>query len=269
MSRLSRYITIVALVCCGAFTSRSDASSVLVTSSGLNGTNPIAASALFSQTGTTLTITLTNTATSDTVDPTDVLTGLFFNLAGNPTLTKVSAAVASGSQIYSLNNNTGTAVVGTDISGEWAYVHNSSGLPGGGPVGAFDYGLGGAGYNTFGAADVFGTGPTFGFGGTRPDGVGMGLISAGDDLTTGNGGIENGRDFIKNGAVFTFTVPANFTLSSTTLGTVRFQYGTSTDETSTNGRQTVPAPASLWGGVALLGLLSMGKFLRRDRRLAA
>src|SRR5262245_13412589 len=57
----------------------------------------LSASALFELNGNALTITLTNTSTADVKDPTDVLTGVFFDTSH--TLTPVSASL-NGSIAY-------------------------------------------------------------------------------------------------------------------------------------------------------------------------
>src|ERR1041384_830335 len=59
----------------------------------------LAASATFDVSGSSLIVTLTNTSSADVLVPTDVLTGVFFNLGGNPTLAKTSATIGGGSPV--------------------------------------------------------------------------------------------------------------------------------------------------------------------------
>src|SRR5215831_19077096 len=77
------------------------------TFSFLSGTH--AASALFSLTGTTLDVTLTNTSAFDVLEPTDVLTGLFFDTssATGHTLTPVSASLNGSTAFYASLSNVG------------------------------------------------------------------------------------------------------------------------------------------------------------------
>src|SRR5687768_5217462 len=72
----------------------------------VNGSSgPLSASAKFETSGTNLIVTLTNTSTADVLKPVDVLTGLFFDLAGNPSLSRTSALIAPGSEVYEDNVN--------------------------------------------------------------------------------------------------------------------------------------------------------------------
>src|SRR4030095_10204434 len=83
------------------------------------------ASAEFDLTGTTLTVTLTNTSAADALVPIDILTALFFNVAGNPALTRTSATTGG-------NTFLGGALVsgaGTAVGGEWAYLNSLVGAP--------------------------------------------------------------------------------------------------------------------------------------------
>src|SRR5262245_61500226 len=59
----------------------------------------LAASAQFSLNAGTLTVVLTNTSASDVLVPADVLTGVYFNLTGNPSLASGSAVLTGGSTV--------------------------------------------------------------------------------------------------------------------------------------------------------------------------
>jgi hypothetical protein len=59
----------------------------------------LAAAVTFEASGTELVVTLTNTSPADVVNPAQVLTGVFFTLAGDPTLIPVSAMLNDGSTV--------------------------------------------------------------------------------------------------------------------------------------------------------------------------
>jgi len=80
----------------------------------------------FDISGMNLIVTLTNISDADVTAPEQVLTGVFFNLAGNPTLDRGSATLNSGSTVLFGGTDPG-GVVG----GEWAYKSGLTGAPGG------------------------------------------------------------------------------------------------------------------------------------------
>jgi|RhiMetdeSRZDD1v2_1073273.scaffolds.fasta_scaffold58079_4 hypothetical protein len=185
-----------------AWTSSSQALSI--TYSGSNGN--LSASALFNLSGSTLQVTLTNTSSSDVLVPADVLTGLFFNTT-NP-LTPVSASLNGSSVFY------GSIV--TNVGEGWQY---KSGVSAQGK----NSGISAAGLGIFGpSGNFFSPGLTL-------NGLNYGILSAGDNTGTGNGGITGHGPLIKNSVAYTLTANAPFSLSE--LGSsVVFQYGTSTTE---------------------------------------
>lgn len=233
------------MLCCRKMTSFSVVASLLcggaafadVTFSFTSG--GLGASATFAVSGSNLIVTLTNTGTADVLVPTDVLTGVFFNRAGAAlTLGRVSAVVAAGSSLSGTLPGTPTNPPPDGIGGEWSYNTVS------GPHGT-GYGISSSGLGLFGAGDTF---PGLNLQGPpSPDGVQYGLVTAGDNPLTGNGGIL-GNAFIKNSAVFTLSgLPGDFDLAN--LSDVWFQYGT--DLSEPQFQADTPAPGSL-------ALLAMG-----------
>ena len=191
-----------------------------------------AASAKFETSGTNLIVTLTNTSALDALVPTDVLTGVFFDIGGSALLLgRTGAVVPAGSSVFN-----GPVDPGNVVGGEWAYLGGLSGAPHGAK-----YGISSAGLGLFGPSDLFPGNdlqPP-----TSPDGVQYGITTAGDNLATGNAPMMSNA-LIKNEVVLTLSgVPANFDPMAS-IGNVSFQYGTALDEPN------IPAPS----GVALLGI---------------
>ena len=220
-----------------------------VTFTGSSGT--LAASATFSVTGNNLVVTLNNTSSADVLNPSQVLTALFFDLNGVGPLTPVSALLPLGSTVFFGPNG------GGNVGGEWAYGSGLSGAP----LGATE-GISSAGFGLFGGAN---------FGG--PDlappaainGLNYGITSAGDNTAVGNAAVTGGFPLIKNSVVFTLSgLPTGYELSVANLS---FQYGTALTEPSYSP-PGVPdgGSAAMLLGLALSGLSVV---VRRAHRLTA
>jgi hypothetical protein len=212
--------------------------------SGLSGS--LAATADFSLTGSTLMVTLSNTSSADVLVPGDVLMAVLFNTTS--VLTPVSASL-NGSTVYY------ASIVG-NVGEGWEYKSGisaqgmNSGISGSGLGGTFDS----ASPNFFSPAQ-----PPL-------DGVNYGILSAGDNSATGNGGVTGGGPLIKNSIEFTLTAAAGFSLSE--LGDkVVFQYGTNLTEPSFDGTVdgTVPEPASVVVWSSLVSCIGIVAIHRRNR----
>ncbi len=185
-----------------------------------------------------LVITLTNSSTADTLVPIDVLTGVYWSMTDAGALTTDSALLNFGSTvIYD------SMPLGGDVGGEFCY---KAGISHHGAT----FGISSAGLGIFGNGDLFG-GPNLS-GPTGPNGLQYGLVSAGDNVATGNGGITGSEGLIKNSVVFRLGgFGAGFDIDS--IANVGFQYGTAVSE------PYVPTPGSL----AALGLMGAATLRRR------
>ena len=178
----------------------------------------LAASIGFGFSGNVLTIVLTNTSSADTLRPSDVLTGVFFHIFGDPIGGDPSTAVLTPGS-FVMNGPTGP---GGDVSGEWAYATGFSG-PGGASQGISASGF-----------DWFGDGGTPFDPGTNLDGpnavngLNYGMVSAGDNPLTGNTLLMT-EPLINHSVTFTLTFASAFN-PSTDISNVSVQYGTSLDE---------------------------------------
>lgn len=225
------------------------ASADSVTYSGTNTTLGLAATLTLTTSGTNLIVTLTNTSLTAVTAPASVLTGVFFTLAGNPTLTPVSALLSGGSAVVNCTTaNNCTMPVGGNVGGEWAYASGLSGAP----LGA-NAGLSSSGLNLFGSGNF--NGPDL-----QPpaavDGMQFGLLSPVTTISDFNGGMLNNA-FIQNQVTFTLSgLPAGFTLAGNVTN-VSFQYGTALTEPNVPGTP-IPEPGTLaLFGTGLLGLAAM------------
>jgi len=206
----------------------------------------LSASVKFTISGGNLVATLTNTSTNDVLVPSDVLTGVFFNLSGGASLTPITAILGAGSTVQF-----GGTDPGNSVGGEWAFKQGLSGAPNGLPMGISSTGLG-----------IFGPGDRFPGnnlqGPMEPDGLQYGITSANDNLLTGNAKVTGTQALIQNSVVFTLSgLPSGFD-PSTAITEVFFQYGTSLSENPS----LVPEPAT----IVLACISGLGAFLGIRRR---
>jgi hypothetical protein len=213
------------------------------------------ATAIFTVSDLDLVITLSNDATFDPNDRRDILTGVFFTIAGDPKLTPVSAELGPGSIVIGHPLPVGFA---GDVGGEWAYrnalVHA--------PLGANE-GVSSTRLKWFKAKNLFGganlQGPK------SPDGIQFGLTTLYDLPGNNHRGIRN-RGLIENTVVLVLEgLPVNFTLAD--ISNVTFQYGKGVKEPQITGElvAVVPEPGTITlVAIGLLGALAITR--RRTTR---
>lgn len=206
----------------------------------------LSASASFELVNNYLVVVLTNTAQDLARIPADVLGSVYFDIAGNPALTPVSAILTAGSVVLNMDPQP----AGGNVGGEYAFAAGLSGAPG-----AAYYGISANGYDLFGDANF--NGPDL----APPpaiNGANFGIVSG--IAANANLSVLN-EVLVMNSVTFTLEIDEaaleNFSLSS--ISNVTFQYGTSLD----NPNIVVPEPASMTLLGIGLGLMAVRQLRRR------
>jgi hypothetical protein len=220
----------------------------------------LSASVTFQQIGTNLQVTLVNSSSHDVLVKSEVLTAVFFTLAGNPTLTPLSAKLGSGSTMMFAVGGPGL-----NVGGEWAY--RNGGLkhaPAGALQGISSVGLGTFKLPNFNGFDLQ---PPL-----RVDGLDFGITSLGDNSHTGKKAVTGRYELTQNSVVFMLALPENYTLSS--ISSVCFQYGKSRHDPrliaslDVNESGVIPEPTSITLVVCGIGLLLIANRCARRSNLA-
>ena len=220
----------------------------------------LSASATFAVSDLKLVITLSNTASNDPSTSAEILTGIFFTLAGDPALTAASALLGPDAAI---KVRPGVSGPGMNVGGEWAYRNDVTGLPHGANEGIcstslkkFNQNLRFPGPNLQGPAAL--------------SGVQYGLTTDFDNLSNDKGSIKH-QQLVENTVVFTLGgLPTNFTLAD--ISDVSFQYGTRLRGAGLNlagttsgdsGGPVIPEPGT--SVLIATGLLWVFALVRRPR----
>jgi hypothetical protein len=214
------------------------------TFTGTSGTRSAQATFDLCNAGTQLCINLSNISLFDVLDPTEVLTGFFWEYDGDDLsgLTKIEAKISAGGSVVHGGTDPG-GVVG----GEWAFVPGLIGFPGAYAIGSAGY-IPGTGYqfpgsNLQGPASI--------------DGLQYGIVPLADNLASGNAPVTGGNALIVGGVNFVLgNLPVDFDLSK--IRVIQFQYGTSLTEPNIPVEdEPVPEPTTVGlMGAGLLFLIS-------------
>jgi len=202
---------------------------------GANG-EALSATAHFTLTGNTLTLTLKNTYSGLTNNRPDVLTAFFFDTNQSIINSLTSVVIPEAQKLFRCTSASAcsSTTVGaggqniTGVAGSWQYVTNT------GTVGT-DVGLGTVGLDIFGDFVTQGSnGPNYGL-------IGSGALQPNGSLRSSSPNDAN-ANLVQSSLVFTFNVANNFSLFD--ISNVRFQYGTNLAEPNFSGT-CIPAPANI------------------------
>lgn len=210
------------------------------------------ASADFAIVSGNLQVTITNTYSGDALNVPDLLTAVFFKIAGDPLLTRISVVVPSGSSLIGTLPSPAFDPSPNGVGGEFSYLNNLTPW-----TGMSDYsGISNAGFTIFGPGNRFPgnnlQGPT------SPDGGQYAITSAGDNAATGSGVDFTSSALIKNSVIATLGgLPGGFSLND--ISGVIFNWGTSLNEPPPPP-PSVPEPGTmLLLGSGLVGLAGWGR----------
>jgi PEP-CTERM motif len=234
------------------FVSTAFATSITFTGGGTNGAsgNVLSASAQFDLSGNTLTVTLTDTATSanSTYVPSDVLTAVYFGTTSLAALTPETASL-DGSTIISTDH--------TDVGSNWEFLGGFS------PVRGLMNGISASGLTVFGQGNFNNCAASSSC--NNLGGINWGLVPSFFPPSQGINGGFSGRALLDDRVQFTLNTMPGFSLSS--IDGVQFQWGTSDREFSATGLGAAPEPSTLLlvgGGIAFAAVLRRRKQQRQS-----
>jgi hypothetical protein len=261
MVSLSAFLLLIATAWAGPARAQTFAGSYLNPQTG----NLDTATAVFSLvTGSTtyLQVVLTNTSTFSNYSNPDLLSGLFFAIAGDPALTPVSAETTTLVNPTACASSAVRTCEGShvDVGDQWGYVYSKQGFRSSGLTTAAAYGISAAGYSSlspsFGNSAIFGRNPPDLAGNGTPQ---LAFSIVGSQYDADGSHISSKDPLAEDSITFDFAVPTGVT--SLSISDVSFAYGTNPDGSA--GARIVPEPASL---TLVLGGLGVLACVRRRRR---
>ena len=223
------------------------ATSITFSGGGMNGAsgNNLSASAQFALTGSTLTVTLTNTATSanNKYVPSDILMAVYFGTSSLASLTPQTA---------SLDGSTIVDPDGTNVGSNWEFLGGFSAVRG------LVNGISASGLSIFGAGNFNNCASSSSC--NNLGGIDWGLAPSFFPPPQGINSGVSGRTLVDDRLQFTLNTMPGFTLAS--INGVQFQWGTSDTEFSAVGT-SAPEPSTF---ALVAGGIGLAAFLRRKRQ---
>jgi hypothetical protein len=217
------------------------------------GLGNFSAVATFDQVGSNLVVTLTNTGKVDPTTSGEILTGIFFNVAGDPALTGLSADICSPGCAVTEGGALGIPPNLVSVAGEWAFRHKT-GLGYGANFGLSAVAAGSRFTDTY----LIGGPNSNQSGEAGPGGIDYGVTTA-NDTEIGDKSSLWAQPLISNQVILTLAgLPGNFDINAAgAISNIQFQFGT--------GSREAPEPAT----ILLLGMGAAGAAALRRRRKSA
>ncbi len=256
----NRKITLFSLVALGAALSTSS-QALSFSGSQLVGGYTYSASSDFTydNINNLLLITLNNTAVDPVTNQAQTLSGIYFDVTGNPVLTTNSANVGTGSTIVNDSPNLNDSKIGQ----EWAFRNNM--VAADATFTDARYGISSTGLGIFAPTDRFDTsGNLAGPGSGSVAGDDFSIVPASQASYT-SGGLT-GTPFTQSSMIYRLNTPVNFILNANTIQNVVFHYSSAQEGQSTTGHTPdVPEPGTL---AMLIGIAPIGAaYLIRRRKI--